>query len=66
MDFFHGLDNGRYAEFKVQYLNGLQVGSIVAPRDLNTIFMLANSWLKPKALAGGGYASTYATRADHV
>jgi hypothetical protein len=66
MDFFHGLDNGRYAEFKVQYLNGLQVGSIAAPKDLNTIFTLANNWLKPKALAGGGYASTYATRVDHV
>jgi hypothetical protein len=49
MDFFHGLDNGRYAEFKVQYLNGLQVSSIAAPRDLNTIFTLANNWLKPKA-----------------
>jgi hypothetical protein len=22
MDFFHGLDNGRYADFKIQYLNG--------------------------------------------
>ncbi len=66
MDFFHGLDNGRYTEFKVQYLNGLQVGSIVAPKDLNTIFTLANNRLKPKALAGGGYASTYATRVDHV
>jgi hypothetical protein len=66
MDFFHGLDNGRYAEFKVQYLSGLQVGSIAAPRDLITIFTLANNWLKAKALAGGGYASTYATRADNV
>jgi hypothetical protein len=66
MDFFHGLDNGKYAEFKVQYLNGLQVGSIAAPRDLNTIFTVANNWLKPKALAGGGYASTYATRVDNV
>jgi hypothetical protein len=66
MDFFHGLDNGRYAEFKVQYLNGLQAGSIVAPKDLNTMFTLANNWLKPKALAGGGYASTYATRVDNV
>jgi hypothetical protein len=66
MDFFHGLDNGRYAELKVQYLNGLQVGSIMAPRDLNTIFTLANNWLNLEALAGGGYASTYATRADNV
>jgi hypothetical protein len=27
---------------------------------------LANNWLKPKALTGGGYASTYATKADFV
>jgi hypothetical protein len=66
MDFFHGLDNGWYAEFKVQYLNGLQVGSIVAPKDINTIFTLANNWLKPKTLSGGGYASTYAARVDQV
>jgi hypothetical protein len=44
MDFFHGLDNGRYADFKVQYLNSLQVTSIVAPTELNTIFDLANNW----------------------
>jgi hypothetical protein len=66
MDFFHGLDNGRYADFKVQYLNGLQVKSIAAPTELNTIFDLANNWLKPRALTGGGYASTYATKVDFV
>jgi hypothetical protein len=66
MDFFHGLDNGRYADFKVQYLNGLQVKSIKAPKDLNKIFTLANNWLKPKSIPGGGYASTYATRVDKV
>jgi hypothetical protein len=66
MDFFHGLDNGRYADFKVQYLNGLKVKSIKAPKDLNEIFTLANNWLKPKLLPGGGYASTYATRVDKV
>jgi hypothetical protein len=53
-------------DFKVQYLNGLQVKSITAPKELNTIFDLANNWLKPKALAGRGYASTYAAKADFV
>lgn len=66
MDFFHGLDNGRYADFKVDYLNGLQVKSIEPPTDLNEMFTLANGWLKPKALSGGGHASTYATRVDKV
>jgi hypothetical protein len=66
MDFFHGLDNGRYADFKVQYLNGLQFKSSKVPKDLDKIFTLANNWLKPKSLPGGGYASTYATRVDKV
>jgi hypothetical protein len=66
MDFFDGLDNGRYADFKVQYLNGLQIKTITAPTDLNTVFNLANNWLKPKALPGGGYASTYATKVEKV
>ncbi len=49
MDFFHSLDNGRYAKFKVQYLNGLQVKSINVPKNLNKIFTLANNWLKAQA-----------------
>ncbi|MFN9979130.1 MAG: hypothetical protein ACK53Y_04415, partial [bacterium] len=66
MDFFDRLDNGRYANFKVQYLNGLQIKTITDPTDLNTVFNLANNWLKPKALPGSGYASTYATKVDKV
>jgi hypothetical protein len=38
----------------------------VAPTELNTIFNVANKWLKPKALVGGGYVSTYAMKADHI
>jgi hypothetical protein len=30
------------------------------------VFNLANNWLKPKALPGSGYASTYATKVDKV
>jgi hypothetical protein len=30
------------------------------------VFNLANNWLKLKALPGGGYASTYATKVDKV
>jgi len=66
MDFFDGLDNGRYADFKVQYLNGLQIKTITTPANLSTVFNLANNWLKPKALPEGGYASTYATKVDKV
>jgi hypothetical protein len=66
MSFFHSLNNFMYAEFKVQFLNGLHIKNITAPTELNTIFNLANNWLKPKVVAGGGYASTYATNVDHV
>jgi hypothetical protein len=43
VDFFHGLENICYTDFKVQYLNGLQVKSTKAPKNLNTLFMLANN-----------------------
>ncbi len=64
--FFHGLDNGRYTDFKVNYLNSLQVKAINPPKGLNEVFTLANNWLKPKLLSGGGYGSNFATRADRV
>ncbi len=66
MDFFHGIDNGRYTNFKVNYINSLQVKAIEPPMNLNEMFALANSWLKEKLLSGGGYGSTFATKADKV
>jgi hypothetical protein len=66
MDFSHGLNNDRYAEIKVQYLNRLQIKNITAPMELTTIFNLAYNCLKPKVLVGVDYASTYATKVDHV
>lgn len=62
MDFFHGLDNGRQPNFKVNYLNSLQVKFIDPPESLNEMFTLANNWLKLKSLSGGGYGSTYTIR----
>ena len=40
MDIFCGLDNARYAEFKMQYLNGLTIKSIRVPEHLNKILNL--------------------------
>jgi hypothetical protein len=42
MDFFRGLDNGRYAGFKTEILNGLTAKSIVQPANLNAMYLLAN------------------------
>ena len=51
MDFFNGLDNGRYASFKAEIVNGLTAGSIQQPADLNAMYLLANQCLKrPKAI----------------
>jgi hypothetical protein len=51
--------------FKTEFLNGLTSGSIKKPKDLNTIFIMANQWLKPKATTSG-FASTFSTTLDYV
>jgi hypothetical protein len=38
MDFMYGLDNTRYAEFKVEVVNDMQKGSSVTLDDLNKMF----------------------------
>lgn len=67
MEFFSKLDNGRYAEFKTTFINGLQMKSIKPPKDLNEIFILANTYLKPKLVTGpSGVGSTFATMANTI
>ncbi len=67
MDFFSKLENGRNAEFKTTFLNGLHMKSIQPPKDLNEIFALAKTYLKPKVVVGpGGIGSTFATTADTI
>ena len=46
MDFFRGLDNARYASFKTEIMNGLTSKAIKQPDSLNTMYLLANQWLK--------------------
>jgi len=58
MDFFSKLDNARYAEFKTNYINSLQLKSCKPPVDLNETFTLANTYLKPKVAMGNGLSST--------
>ena len=66
MDFFSKLDNARYAEFKTNYINSLQLKSCKPPADLNEIFPLANTYLKPKIATSNGLGSTFATTADYI
>jgi hypothetical protein len=65
LDFFSGLDNARYSNFKADFLNGLTSQSIKAPKDLNAIYVLASQWVKPKGV-GGGTGTTFATTLDKV
>jgi hypothetical protein len=47
MEIFRGLDNMRYAAFKMEIMNLLTTKTLTHPADLNAIFQLANQWLKP-------------------
>jgi hypothetical protein len=64
MDFFDGLDNGRYAEFKKSILNGMTTGSVTQPATLNEMYLLANQWLKTIGSTQSGLASTFVTKLD--
>jgi hypothetical protein len=65
LDFFSGLDNARYADFKADFLNGLTSGAIKAPEDLNGIYVLASQWVKPKSI-GGGSGTSFVTTLNEV
>ena len=65
MDFFRGLDNGRYASFKTEIINGLTSKAVQQPKDLNAMFLLANQWLKLTTKGHpSGFASTFSTTLD--
>jgi hypothetical protein len=64
MNFFDGLDNGRYAEFKKSILNGMTAGSVTQPATLNEMYLLANQWLKTIGVSQSGLASTFVTKLD--
>jgi hypothetical protein len=64
MDFFSGLDDARYASFKAEIVNGLTAGSIVQPKDLNAMYLLANQWLKTAKSHPTGLATTFNTTLD--
>jgi hypothetical protein len=61
MDFFHGLDEGRYAEFKQNVKNGWAMKSMNPPTTVNKIYRLAGVWVKPTARGETGTGVTYHT-----
>jgi hypothetical protein len=59
MEFFHGLDQGRYAVFKTNMLNGWAAGAFNPPDTINKIFRIVGSWVKPVLRGEGGTAILY-------
>ena len=45
MDFMNGLDDHRYAGFKVDLINDIGQGSMKVPATLNDMYMLASQRL---------------------
>lgn len=64
LDFFDGLDNGRYAQFKADIYNGMAAESIDAPADVNTVYKLAHQWVKTQTIQKGSSAATFVTSVD--
>jgi hypothetical protein len=64
MDFFDGLDNAIYADFKKSILNGMTTGSVTQPTTLNKMYLLANQWLKRMGTTQSGLASMFVTKLD--
>jgi len=61
MDFFFGLDDRRYAEFKQNVKNWWAMKSMNPPMTVNKIYRLAGVWVKPTARGETGTGATYHT-----
>jgi hypothetical protein len=61
LDFFHGLDQGRYASFKTSMLNGWAMKAFDPPGTTNDIYRIAGAWVKPTAKIDRGTAATFVT-----
>jgi hypothetical protein len=61
MDFFHGLDNQRYATFKTSMMNGWATTAVKAPKTPNEVYRLAGSWIKQPTRTESGYAAMFVT-----
>jgi len=46
MDFFHGLDSGRYGAFKTSMIDGWSTTAFDPPATVNEIYRVAATWVK--------------------
>jgi hypothetical protein len=61
MDFFHGLDPGRYGAFKTSMINGWSTTAFDPPTTVNEIYRVAATWVKPTSRIEGGTAASFLT-----
>jgi hypothetical protein len=59
LDFFHGLDQGRYATFKTSMLNSWARKAFNPPDTPNDIYRIAGSWVKPATKMEGGPGAAF-------
>jgi hypothetical protein len=65
MDFFDGLDNGRYAQFKANIHNAMTSGTMMdPPKDVNVIYEMAANWVKTQSVQRHGASTTFVTTFD--
>jgi hypothetical protein len=65
MDFFDGLDNGRYAQFKADIHNSLTSKMMTnPPKDVNTVYDMAANWVKTQSVQRHGTSTTFVTTVD--
>ncbi len=61
MDFFHRLDQGRYAMFIMSMLNGWAMKAFDPPETTSDIYRITGAWVKPTAKIERGTAATFMT-----
>jgi len=61
LDFFHGLDQGRYVQFKTSMLNGWVTKAFDPPEKPNNIYRIEGAWVKLTLRVEGGTTATFVT-----
>jgi hypothetical protein len=59
LDFFHRLDQGRYATFKISRLNGWATKAYDPPKTPNAIQQISGVWVRPTSKQEGGAGAAF-------
>ena len=65
MDFFEGLDDTRYGEFKTNYLNDLMMGTQSAPDHVNDVYVKASKFMSHNRTQKSGGGSSFMSRSKN-